>query len=65
LSYFDEEFKEATSKLFKRLDNNEIIFVVLNLLDLELTNAAQRVKEHLLKYSAEKFQRIELTGEAL
>lgn len=24
--YFDEEFKEATIKLFERLDNNEIIF---------------------------------------
>jgi len=26
--YFDEEFKDATIKLFERLDNNEIIFVV-------------------------------------
>ena len=49
--YFDEEFKEATIKLFERLDNNEIIFVVSDLLDLELINAPQNVKEHLLKYS--------------
>jgi predicted nucleic acid-binding protein len=53
--YFDEEFKEATIKLFERLDNNEIIFVVSDLLDLELINAPQHVKEHLLKYSAGKF----------
>ena len=37
--YFDEEFREATIKLFERLDNNEIIFVVSDLLDLELRNA--------------------------
>ena len=63
--YFDEEFKEATIKLFERLDNNEIIFVVSDLLDLELINAPQLVKEHLLKYSADKFQRVELTEEAI
>jgi len=63
--YFDEEFKEATTKLFERLDNNEIIFVVSDLLDLELINAPQKVKEHLLKYSADKFQRVELTEEAI
>ena len=59
--YFDEEFKEATIKLFERLDNNEIIFVVSDLLDLELLNAPTYVKEHLLKYSADKFQRVELS----
>jgi hypothetical protein len=63
--YFDEEFKEATMKLFDRLDNNEIIFVVSDLLDLELINAPQFVREQLLKYSADKFQRVELTEEAI
>jgi predicted nucleic acid-binding protein len=63
--YFDEEFKETTIKLFERLDNNEIIFVVSDLLDLELINAPQQVREHLLKYSADKFQRVELTEEAI
>ena len=63
--YFDEEFKETTIKLFERLDNNEIIFVVSDLLDLELINAPQQVREHLLKYSADKFHRIELTEEAI
>jgi hypothetical protein len=63
--YFDEEFKEATIKLFERLDNNEIIFVVSDLLDLELINTPQHVKEHLLKYSANKFQRVELNEEAI
>ena len=63
--YFDEEFKEATIKLFERLDNNEIIFVVSDLLDLELINAPQQVREHLFNYPADKFQRIELTEEAI
>ena len=63
--YFDEEFKEATIKLFERLDNNEIIFVISDLLDLELIKAPQKVKELLLKYSADKFQRVELTEEVI
>jgi hypothetical protein len=63
--YFDEEFKEATIKLFERLEKNEIIFVVSDLLDLELMNAPKHVREHLLKYSADKFQRVELTEEAV
>ena len=63
--YFDEEFKEATIKLFERLENNEVIFVVSDLLDLELINAPQQVRDHLSKYSPDKFQRIELTEEVV
>jgi predicted nucleic acid-binding protein len=63
--YFDEEFKEATIKLFERLVNDEIIFVVSELLDLELINAPKPVKELLLNYDNIKFERIELSEEAL
>ncbi len=63
--YFDEEFKEATIMLFERLDNNEIKFVVSDLLDLELLSAPTHVKEHLLKYSSDKFERVDLTQEAI
>ena len=63
--YFDEEFKEDTMKLFERLENNEIIFVVSELLELELLNAPPQVRGLLLNYSAEKFERIELTQEAV
>ena len=63
--YFDEEFKEPTIKLFERLEKSEIKFVVSDLLDLELLNAPPRVKEHLLQYSADKFERVELTEEAI
>ncbi len=62
--YFDEEFKEATIKLFERLQNNEVIFVGSDLLDLELINAPIQVREHLLNYSTDKFERIKFTEEA-
>ncbi|MFM2156504.1 MAG: hypothetical protein RL516_1253 [Bacteroidota bacterium] len=63
--YFDTEFQEATIKLFERLNNDEIIFVVSDLLDLELLNAPENVRNHLLNYSPNKFIRIELTAEAI
>ena len=64
-AYFDEEFEIATRRFFNRLENNEIIFVVSDLLDIELINAPQRVRELLHNYSSEKFERIELTQEAI
>ena len=63
--YFDEEFKEATQGLFQRLENGEIIFVVSDLLDLELIDAPQNVRELLLKYSADKFEKVKLTEESI
>ena len=63
--YFDEEFKETTRLLFDRLEKNEIIFVVSDLLDLELLNAPENVRELLHNYSADKFQRVELTDEVI
>ena len=63
--HFDTEFKEATLKLFERLDDGQIIFIVSDLLDLELLNAPQQVRDLLKNYSSDKFQRIELTHEAL
>jgi hypothetical protein len=55
--YFDEEFKVATL-LFDRLERSEIIFVVSDLLDLELLNAPENVRELLHNYSADKFQKV-------
>jgi hypothetical protein len=63
--YFDEEFSEATQGLFKRFENDEIIFVVSDLLDLELTAAPQNVRELLYRYNSNKFERILLTEEAI
>ena len=64
-AYFDEEFEIPTRRFFNRLENNEIVFVVSDLLDIELINAPQRVRELLHNYSSEKFERIELTEEAI
>ena len=64
-AYFDEEFEIATRRFFNRLENNEITFVISDLLDLELINAPQRVNELLHNYSSDKFERIELTAEAI
>ena len=63
--YFDKEFEEATIKLFERLENNEVVFVVSNLLDIELIIAPQNVRDLLYNYSADKFERIELTEDAI
>ncbi len=63
--YFDEEFKEATTMLFQRLERNEILFVVSDLLDLELIDAPERVRQVLQKYSADNFERVSLTLEAV
>lgn len=63
--YFDEEFREATIKLFQRLENNEVKFVISDLLDLELINAPSHVKELLFNYPADFFERVELTDEVL
>lgn len=63
--YFDEEFRETTRLLFDRLVKSEIIFVVSDLLDLELLNAPGNVRELLHNYSTDKFQRVELTEEVI
>ena len=63
--YFDEEFKDATIHLFKRFEKGEIIFVVSDLLELELINAPRNVRELLYNYTSDKFNRVELTEEAI
>jgi len=63
--YFDDEFKEATQLLFKRFENDEISFVVSDLLELELIYAPANVRELLTNYSIDKFEKVELTAEAV
>jgi hypothetical protein len=41
------------------------VFVISDLLDLELTAAPKNVSELLYRYSADKFERIQLTEEAI
>ena len=63
--FFDDEFKEATTGLFQRLERKEIIFIISDLLDLELIDAPERVRQLLQKYSSDSFERVLLTPEAL
>ena len=63
--FFDKEFDEVTIRFFERLEKNEIIFVISDLLDLELINAPKNVRELLYNYSPDKFERVELTEEAI
>ncbi len=63
--YFDDEFREDTMKLFERFENDEIIFVVSDLLDIELLLAPSYVRELLLKYPSKKFLRVKLNEEVI
>ena len=63
--YFDEEFQEDTRELFKRLEKNEIVFVVSDLLDIELLEAPEQVQKLLEEFSAGKFERVALTADAI
>ena len=63
--FFDEEFSEPTKRLFKRLENNEVKFVISDLLILELANAPKHVSELLLNYPTDRFERVELTDESI
>lgn len=63
--FFDEEFKEPTRRLFDRLANDEVRFVTSDILELELVQAPQQVKELLLNYAADRFVRVEITEEAM
>lgn len=63
--YFDEEFRGPTQRLFKRLEDNEVKFVISDLLELELIQAPKHVSELLLKYPPDRYERIELTQETM
>ena len=63
--FFDGEFSEPTKRLFKRLENNEVKFVISDLLILELANAPKHVSELLLNYQTDRFERVELTDESM
>lgn len=62
--YFDIEFEVETNLLFKRLVEREVIFVVSDLLDIELERAPERVKNLLYQYPDDFFERVSLTIEA-
>lgn len=63
--YFDTEFEDATKNFFGRLEKQEVIFVISDLLDLELLKAPQHVRELLFRFPNHYFERVELNLEAV
>jgi predicted nucleic acid-binding protein len=63
--FFDEEFADTTRALFERLEEDEVVFVISDLLELELINAPENVRNLLYKYSSDKFERVQLTEESV
>lgn len=63
--YFDLEFEKSTKQFFQWFENQKVVFVISDLLDLELMNAPERVRLHLNNYLPDKFERINLEEEAL
>lgn len=59
--FFDEELKDSTQRLFGRLEKNEVRFIISDLLELELIQGPRHVSDLLLKYPADRFERVELT----
>lgn len=62
--YFDLEFEVETKLLFKRLVNGEVIFVVSDLMEIELERAPEKVKNLLYEYPNDFFESVMLTEES-
>lgn len=63
--YFDEEFQEDTKRFYKWFEENYVVFVISDLLDIELINAPEKVRNSLGKYDNSKFERIKLSQESI
>ena len=62
--YFDNEFEGPTELLFDRLIKGEVIFVISDLLELELFRAPTYVSELLDRFSVDLFERLSFNEEA-
>lgn len=63
--FFDDEFEKVTKAFFKRLQEGEVVFVVSDLLELELLNAPEKVRSLLYNYPDKYFERVELDEKAI
>ena len=63
--YFDKEFESVTRLLFERLVNKEVVFVVSDLMEVELDRAPEKVKNLLYEYPDSFFERVVLTVESI
>jgi predicted nucleic acid-binding protein len=48
--FFDEEFKDATQRLFGRLEKDEVRFIISDLLELELIQAPRAHNSMFLQW---------------
>lgn len=62
---FDKEFEKDSEQFFYRLKRKEIIFVISDILELELLKAPLKVRDVLKHYPEECFEKVELTEEAI
>ena len=62
--FFDEKFEVETQAFFKRLENKEVIFVISELVEQELKDAPQQVKELLNNYDKNYIEYVKMTTEA-
>jgi len=63
--FFDKEFAAETRILFEKMKSRELIFVVSNVLDDELKDAPQHVRNLLKEYDDDCFEHVLLTSEAI
>jgi len=61
----DEEFKDASMRLINRSKHGQIILVISELTELELTDAPQAVQDIFKEIPEENIEYVELTQEAL
>ncbi len=62
--YFDKEFSVPTEKLFNRIMKEKIVVFVSEILDAELANAPQHIRELLITIPKEQVKNIEISEEA-
>jgi predicted nucleic acid-binding protein len=62
--FFDKEFAEPTKALFERLKKKEVVFVISNVLEGELLNAPQQVKDLLSRYEDCELEKVKISREA-
>ena len=63
--YFDDEFREATQLLFEKFKSGEYILVYSEIIEEELFEAPERVKELIQSLPKANVEYFELTDEAI
>ena len=62
---FDKEFEEDTLQLFERVKLGKLICVFSDLIETELLNAPENVRQHFLNLTKQNTERVVVTDEIL